>query len=78
MFVILGFAAHPVSTTTHENVIFESIGEMAGATSYLHVQVTISLSSITQQFKLYKAKLQSNLPTHTEELLLSTSNSPRT
>jgi hypothetical protein len=59
MFVILGFAVHPVSTTTHENVIFESIGEMAGATSYLHVQVTISLYSITQQFELYKAKLQS-------------------
>jgi hypothetical protein len=59
MFVILGFVVHPVSTTTHENVIFESIGEMAGATSYLHVQVTISLSSITQQFELYKAKLQS-------------------
>ena len=54
----LGFVVHPVSTTTHENVIFESIGEMAGATSYLHVQVTISLSSITQQFELYKAKLQ--------------------
>jgi hypothetical protein len=59
MVVILGFVIHPVSTTTHENVIFESIGEMAGATSYLHVQVTISLSSITQQFELYKAKLQS-------------------
>ena len=59
MVVILGFAVNPVTTTTHENVIFESIGEMAGATSYLHVQVTISLSSITQQFELYKAKLQS-------------------
>ncbi len=56
--MILGLTVHPVSTTTHENVIFESIGEMAGATSYLHVQVTISLSSITQQFELYKAKLQ--------------------
>ena len=41
-----------------ENVIFESIGEMTGATSYLHVQVTISLSSITQQFELYKGKLK--------------------
>ena len=59
MLVVLGFAVHPVATTTHENVIFESIGEMAGATSYLHVQVTISLSSITKQFELYKAKLQS-------------------
>jgi hypothetical protein len=49
---LLGFLAHPVATTAHENVIFESIGEMAGATSYLHVQVTISLSSITQQFEL--------------------------
>jgi hypothetical protein len=58
MVVILGFVVNPVTTTTHENVIFESIGEMAGATSYLHVQVTISLSSITQQFELYKAKLQ--------------------
>jgi hypothetical protein len=41
-----------------ENVIFESIGEMAGATSYLHVQATISLSFITKQFELYKAKLK--------------------
>jgi hypothetical protein len=57
--MILGLAFNPVATTTHENVIFESIGEMAGATSYLPVQVTISLSSITQQFELYKAKLQS-------------------
>ncbi len=55
---LLGLLAHPVATTAHENVIFESIGEMAGATSYLHVQVTISLSSITQQFELYKSKLQ--------------------
>jgi hypothetical protein len=59
MVVILRFAINPLTTTTHENVIFKSIGEMAGATSYLHVQVTISLSSITQQFELYKAKLQS-------------------
>jgi hypothetical protein len=58
MVVILGFVVNPVTTTTHENVVFESKGEMAGATSYLHVQVTISLSSITQQFELYKAKLQ--------------------
>jgi hypothetical protein len=57
--VILGFTVNPVTTTTHENVIFESIGEMAGSTSYLQVQVTISLSSITQKFELYKAKLQS-------------------
>ncbi len=41
-----------------ENVIFESIGEMAGATSYLHVQATISLSSITKQFEMYKEKLK--------------------
>jgi hypothetical protein len=41
-----------------ENIIFESIGEMAGATSYLHVQATISLSSITKQFELYKNKLK--------------------
>jgi hypothetical protein len=58
MAMFLGFVINPVTTTTHENVIFESIGEMAGATSYLHVQVTISLSSITQQFELYKSKLQ--------------------
>lgn len=44
--------------TPQENVIFESIGEMAGATSFLHVQATISLSSITKQFELYKNKLK--------------------
>ena len=52
------FLSEPVQSATHENVIFESIGEMAGATSYLHVQATISLSSLTQQFELYKNKLK--------------------
>ena len=59
--LVLGVAlslSAPVQAATHENVIFESIGEMAGATSYLHVQATISLSSLTQQFELYKNKLK--------------------
>jgi hypothetical protein len=47
-----------IQAALQENVIFESIGEMARATSYLHVQATISLSSITKQFELYKDKLK--------------------
>ncbi len=58
--IILGLMVKPVSTqvSTHVNVTFESIEEMAGATSYLHVLVTISLSSITKQFELYVEKLK--------------------
>ena len=58
MLVVLLMLSDSVQAATHENVIFESIGEMAGATSYLHVQATISLSSLTQQFELYKNKLK--------------------
>jgi len=37
-----------------ENIIFEQIGSLAGSTSYLHVHVTISISSIEEQFESYK------------------------
>ena len=43
-----------------ENVIFEQIGELAGATSYLHAHITISLFSIHQQIEAYKNTLTTN------------------
>ena len=40
-----------------ENIIFEQIGSLAGSTSYLHAHVTLSISSIEQQFRTYKRLL---------------------
>lgn len=47
---------HPqscLSGITKENIIFEQIGELAGATSYLHTHITISLSSIRRHLDNY-------------------------
>ena len=40
------------------HVIFESIGQMAGAITYLHAHLTINLTSIFSQVELYHQKLQ--------------------
>jgi hypothetical protein len=39
---------------TSENIIFEQIGSLAGSTSYLHAHITLSISSIEQQFNKYR------------------------
>ena len=44
-----------VTTVKGENIIFEQIGTLAGATSYLHPHVTINISSIARQYNLYRA-----------------------
>ena len=40
-----------------QHVIFESIGQMAGAISYQHAKLTLNLSSIFMQFDKYEAAL---------------------
>ena len=44
-----------VATVKGENIIFEQIGTLSGATSYLHPHVTINISSIERQYNLYRA-----------------------
>ena len=44
-----------------DNVIFEQIGMLSGATSYLHTHVTINISSIESQYRLYREFLQSEI-----------------
>jgi hypothetical protein len=52
--IILFCIGHPQFNVSAENIIFEQIGSLAGSTSYLHVHVTISISSIEEQFESYK------------------------
>ena len=40
-------------TTQSHHVIFENIGQMAGALSYLHCKLTLNISSIFMQHKIY-------------------------
>jgi hypothetical protein len=40
-----------------QHVIFESIGQMAGAISYQHAKLTLNLSYIFTQFQRYEAAL---------------------
>jgi len=43
--------------TDSQHVIFESIGQMAGAISYQHAKLTLNLSSIFNQFEKYESAL---------------------
>jgi hypothetical protein len=40
------------------HVVFEQIGELAGALSYLHVKLTLNLTSIEANFEQYQTKLK--------------------
>ena len=51
----------PVVSGSSDNVIFEQIGTLSGATSYLHAHVTINISSIESQYRLYREFLQSEI-----------------
>jgi hypothetical protein len=44
--------------TDWQHVIFESIGQMAGAISYQHAKLTLNLSSIFTQFERYESALE--------------------
>jgi hypothetical protein len=53
----------PFSETHH--VIFEGIGQMAGAVTYLHAKLTINLTAIEDHIQIYQRKLQefkNNIP----------------
>jgi len=54
LIIILLYSLLLTPSSSKETVIFEQIGQLAGATSYLHVHLTISLSSIQKQFNSYK------------------------
>ena len=51
---------HPQLTLGAEHVIFEQIGQLAGSTSYLHAHITISVSSIEEQFLTYEKLLRTD------------------
>jgi hypothetical protein len=44
--------------TESQHVIFESIGQMAGAISFQHAKLTLNLSSIFTQFQQYESALE--------------------
>ena len=44
--------------TDSQHVIFENIGQMAGAISYQHAKLTLNLSSIFTQFQRYESALE--------------------
>ena len=55
----LFFYAHDlIDLTDSQHVIFESVGQMAGAISYQHAKLTLNLSSIFYQFEKYESSLQ--------------------
>jgi hypothetical protein len=59
-----------------ENIIFEQVGLLAGLTSYIHVHVGISLSSIYSQVTRYQHMLDTNLGSfnRTREFILRQTN----
>jgi hypothetical protein len=59
-----------------ENIIFEQVGLLAGSTSYIHVHVGISLSSIYSQVTRYQHMLDTNLGSfnRTREFILQQTN----
>ena len=56
--LLLFLVSNQVNSQAKENVIFEQIGELAGATSYLHSHITVSVSSIERQLTNYKNLLE--------------------
>ena len=60
-FLVLNILLHTFTshlTVRSHHVIFENIGQMAGALSYQHVKLTLNFSSIENQFIHYEAALQ--------------------
>jgi hypothetical protein len=48
-----------IKLTNTQYVIFESIGQMAGAILYQHAKLSLNLSSIFYKFERFKSSLQS-------------------
>ena len=57
LYTILLFAYSFTPAQTH-HVVFEEIGEMAGALSYIHVVVPINISGLLQSVNNFKAKVK--------------------
>ncbi len=55
LYTILLFAYTLTPAQTH-HVVFEEIGEMAGALSYIHVVVPINISGLLQSVNNFRAK----------------------
>ena len=53
-----------------EHVVFEKIGQMSGATSFIHVHVTLGIELMTQQVDLYRNLLWNNF--NTTECIMDT------
>jgi hypothetical protein len=58
VYALTAFFYFHLPPATGHHVIFENIGQMAGALSYLHVKLTLNLSSIVAQQKRYTSLLQ--------------------
>jgi len=58
IWTILIYTNHLIDLTDSQHVIFESVGQMAGAISYQHAKLTLNLSSIFHQFEKYESSLQ--------------------
>ena len=56
LYTILLFAYSFTPAQTH-HVVFEEIGEMAGALSYIHVVVPINISGLLQSVNNFRAKV---------------------
>ena len=55
---LLFYAHDLIDLANSQHVIFESVGQMAGAISYQHAKLTLNLSSIFHQFERYEDSLQ--------------------
>ncbi len=58
MWTILINTNNLIDLTNSQHVIFESIGQMAGAIYNQHAKLTLNLSSIFYQFEKYESSLQ--------------------
>jgi hypothetical protein len=56
IWTILIYTNHLIDLTDSQHVIFESVGQMAGAISYQHAKLTLNLSSIFHQFEKYQVE----------------------
>ncbi len=56
LYTILLFAYSFTPAQTH-HVVFEEIGEMAGALSYIHIVVPINISGLLQSVNNFRAKV---------------------
>ncbi len=53
IFLILCF---PLSTSAH-HIVFEEIGEMAGALSYIHAVIPVNISRLDQAANIFRSQV---------------------